>query len=268
MSTWNTRQIIEALALLDEAAVSDGILEITTSNFRLLRFPERFLSPTMPAAQVIWSITSKSLDIVFDEVSSIVREWDLDAVHWWVTSTTRPLDTEDYLLHRGGVLSDSFQILARELGTETAQRVAPNDVEVELVSDERTLRDAIHVETQGWGRPLLDEESIGRRLIEVLHDLEAATRFQFVAYIDGIPISTGCCRIDGEVGRLYGAVTLPEFRLRGAYQAILSSRLRQARALGATIAITRGRPLKSGPILVKAGFTVHGEEKCYRLAVR
>jgi len=172
------------------------------------------------------------------------------------------------LLHRGGVLSDSFQILARELGTETAQRVAPNDVEVELVSDERTLRDAIHVETQGWGRPLLDEESIGRRLIEVLHDLEAATRFQFVAYIDGIPISTGCCRIDGEVGRLYGAVTLPEFRLRGAYQAILSSRLRQARALGATIAITRGRPLKSGPILVKAGFTVHGEEKCYRLAVR
>ena len=98
MSTWNTRQIIEALALLDEAAVSDGILEITTSNFRLLRFPERFLSPTMPAAQVIWSITSKSLDIVFDVVSSIVREWDLDAVHWWVTSTTRPLDTEDYLL--------------------------------------------------------------------------------------------------------------------------------------------------------------------------
>lgn len=267
MSNWSTEKILETLASLDGAAVTDGLLEISTADFRLLRYPERLLSPTLPAAQVIWSSTSRPLEIVFAEIASAVREWELAAVHWWVTSATRPLDTETYLLTRGGVLSDSIQILARELGPETAQGVTSNDIDVKLVCDEQSLRAAMDVEIHGWGRSSLDEEALERRLAEVLQNLEAATHFQFVAFIEGKPVSTGCCRIDGEVGRLYGAVTLPEFRLRGAYQAILSARLRQSRELGATIAITRGRPLTSGRILAKSGFTVHGEENCYGLTV-
>jgi hypothetical protein len=41
--------------------------------------------------------------------------------------------------------------------------------------------------------------------------------------------------------------------------------LRQARDLGATIALTEGRPLTSGRILVKAKFKMHSLENCYRL---
>jgi len=63
-----------------------------------------------------------------------------------------------------------------------------------------------------------------------------------VAFIDEKPVSTGCCSINGEVGRLYGAVTLPEYRSRGCYQSVLSSRLRRARDLGATIALTEDDP--------------------------
>jgi len=267
MSNWSTETILETLASLDGAAVTDEVLEISTADYRLLRYPEWLLSPTLPVAQVIWSSTSRPFAEVFDEIASAVRRWGLDAVHWWVTSATRPLDTETYLLARGGVLSDSIQILARELSAETAQGVTSQDVQIELVCDERSLRAAMDVEIHGWGRSSLDEEEVGQRLAEVLQNLETATCFQFVAFIEGKPVSTGCCRIAGEVGRLYGAVTLPEFRLRGAYQAILSARLRQIRDLGATIALTRGRPLTSGRILTKSGFTVHGEERCYRLTV-
>ena len=204
---------------------------------------------------------------MFDEIASEIRGWGLDAFHWWVTSTTRPLDTEPYLVARGGVLSDSYQILARELSDDVDESVVPDGMRIELVRDERSLRAAIHVETKGWGRAPSDEVAIGRRLTEALHDLETSAGFQIVAFIDDTPVSTGCCSIAGEVGRLYGAVTLPEYRLRGCYQAVLSSRLRQARDLGATIALTRGRPLTSGRILVKAGFTVHGQENCYRLTI-
>jgi len=267
LSSWSTQKILESLASLDGSAVTDGLLEISTTDYRLLRYPEPLISPTLPAAQVISSSTSRPLEIVFDEISSAVREWGLDAVHWWVTNTTRPLDTEAFLIARGGVLGDSIQILARELGAETGQDVASNDLGVELVCDERSLRAAMDVEIRGWGRSSLDEEELGRRLAEVLQNVETATRFQFVAFIEGKPVSTGCCRIEGEVGRLYGAVTLPEFRSRGAYQAILSTRLRHLRDLGATIALTRGRPLTSGRILAKSGFTVHGEERCYGLSV-
>jgi GNAT superfamily N-acetyltransferase len=164
-------------------------------------------------------------------------------------------------------VSDSYQVLARELSGDVAEVVVPVGMRVELVRDEPSLRDAILVETEGWGRAPSDEEAIGHRLTEALDDLEKSTGFQFVAFIDDVPVSTGCCIIAGEVARLYGAVTLPDSRLRGCYQAVLSSRLRQARDLGATIALTRGRPLTSGRILVKSGFKVHGLENCYRLRI-
>jgi hypothetical protein len=267
MSKWGTQEILGALRSLDETALSDDFIDVRRGEYRLLRYPERLLSPTLPAAQVVWSITSRSLDTVFDEVSSEIEGWGVDAIHWWVSSATRPLDTEAYLRARGGVLSDSYQILARELDDDAAESSPSSEINVELVRDERVLRDAMAVETKGWGRSLPDEQAIGARLNETLRYLESSTEFQFVAYVGRQPASTGCCKIDGEMGRLYGAVTLPEFRSRGCYQAVLSSRLRQARVSGATIVVTRGRPLTSGRILVKAGFTVHDLENCYRLTL-
>lgn len=267
MSKWSTQAILGALTSLDEAALPDDFIDVRTGEYRLLRYPERFLSSTLPAAQVVWSNTLRSLDTVFDEVASEVEGWGLDEIHWWVSSATRPIDTEAYLRARGGVLSDSYQILARELGDDAVKSPPSREIGVQLVRDERSLREAIAVETEGWGRSLPDEQALGVRLSETLHNLETSTEFQFVAYVGGQPASIGYCKIDGEMGRLYGAVTLSEFRSRGCYQAVLSSRLRQARDLGATIAVTRGRPLTSGRILIKAGFAVHNLESCYRLSI-
>lgn len=267
MRQWGTQEILGALVSLDEAALADDFIDVRTEEYRLLRYPERLLSPTLPAAQIVWSITVRSLDTVFDEVASEIESWGLDEIHWWVSHATRPLDTEAYLRARGGVLSDSYQILARELSDEAAENSPATEISVELVHDERSLRDAIAIETEGWGRSLPDEQAVGVRLNEALRNLETSTGFQFVAYVDGHPASTGSCKIDGEMGRLYGAVTLPEFRSRGCYQAVLSSRLRQAHNCGATIAVTRGRPHTSGRILVKAGFKVHNLESCYRLSI-
>ncbi len=266
-SEWSTQEILGALASLDEAALPNDFIDVRREDYRLLRYPERYLSPTLPAAQVVWSNTLRSLDTVFSEVATEVENWGLDTIHWWVSSATRPLDTEANLRARGGVLSDSYQILARELGNDAVEGSSSTDMSIELVRDERFLRDAIAVETEGWGRSLPDEQAIGVRLSKVLRNLETSTEFQFVAYVGGQPASTGCCTVDGEIGRLYGAVTLPGFRSRGCYRAVLSSRLRQARDFGATIAVTRGRPLTSGRILMKAGFTVHDLENCYRLSI-
>lgn len=267
MSKWSTQHILEALRSLDDTALPDDFLDVRTAEYRLLRYPERTLSPTLPAAQVVWSDTSRSLDTVFNEVSSVVEGWHLDVVHWWVSGTTRPLDTEAYLRARGGVLSDSYQILALELGDDEMETSPMKEVTVHLVDDEGSLRDAIAVETDGWGRSMPDEQDIDTRLTETLNNLKISNEFQFVAYVNGRPASTGICKIAGEMGRLYGAVTLPDSRSRGCYRAVLSARLRQARDSGATIAVTRGRPLTSGRILMKAGFKVHDLENCYRLSI-
>lgn len=267
MSNWNTERILNTLNVLDETALRDDVTEIRTKDYRLLRFPERILSPTFPAAQVVWSNTSKPFDVVFDEIASQVRRWDLDEVHWWVSKATRPVETESQLRGRGGELSDVFQILARELAADTHESQERGDVNVELVHDERTFQAALSIETRGWGRSQPDETLRNRRFAETLDELQNWTGFQIVAFIDNEPASTGCCTLNGDIARLWGAVTLDEFRKRGFYRAVLAERLRVANDHGASLALTRGRPSTSGRILERAGFTSHGEERCYRTAV-
>jgi GNAT superfamily N-acetyltransferase len=267
VSEWGTPAILRALASLDDAALPNDFVDVRTTEYRLLRYPDRVLSPTLPAAQVVWTQVVRPLDTVFAEVASRVHGWTLDAVHWWVSSGTRPLDTEKYLQARGGIVSDSYQVLARELGRNIIEPALSPEIKVELVRNEQMLRDAIAVETKGWSRTSPGEQVIGERLRETLQNLEASIEFHFLAYVGGQPASTGYCKVNDEVGRLYGAVTLPEFRSRGCYQALLSSRLRQARDVGATIAITRARPLTSGRTLQRAGFEVHDLETCYRMSI-
>jgi GNAT superfamily N-acetyltransferase len=103
-------------------------------------------------------------------------------------------------------------------------------------------------------------------------DPEAALRvlagwssFREVASLETEPVSTGGCTLHGEVAQLWGAVTLREHRRRGCYRAVLAERLRLARAHGATLALVKGRPETSGPILRRAGFTDCDTERCFWL---
>jgi len=140
-------------------------------------------------------------------------------------------------------------------------------VAVELVSDERTFRAASAVSVQGWESVEPDQAEIARQLKETLRDLATWSSFRVVAFADGEPVSTGGCTLTGEIALLWGAITLPASRGHGSYRALLAERLRLAREHGATLAMAKGRALPSGPILLRAGFTDYGEERCFWLPV-
>jgi hypothetical protein len=267
MRKWTTASILEAIASFDNDNLPTDFLEIRTDEYRIIRYPERLLSPTLPAAQVVSSNISRSLTTVFDEISSIVRDWRLNEVHWWVTSKTHPIETENYLKGRGGVLSDSFQILARELDDQITPKNQSESKVIKLVCDEKSLRAAIQIETEGWGRSTPTEREIELRFLQALRLLNSLTEFQVIALFNDKPVATGCCTIKGDVARLFGGITLSGFRNRGFYQAVLNERLRIARDFGATVALTRGRSNTSGPLLIKSGFTVHANDNCYRMKI-
>jgi hypothetical protein len=48
---------------------------------------------------------------------------------------------------------------------------------------------------------------------------------------------------------------------------VLAERLRLARAHGATLALVKGRPETSGPILLRAGFADCDTERCFWLSI-
>jgi hypothetical protein len=250
--------------------VPEGAIEMSTDDYRLVRYPDVARDPAVGGAQVTWSRTTRSLDEIIDEVAARVRGWGLPGVAWWVSAVSHPDGTDEALRARGAELIDAVEVLARELGDDLPKLDVPADVVVELVRDERTVRAASAVTVQGregWGGTEPDEAEIARELGEAVRDLATWSSFRVVAMVDNQPVSTGGCTLTGEVAQLWGAMTLPASRGRGAYRAVLDERLRLARDHGATLALVKGRAMDSGPILLRAGFADYGEEECYWLPV-
>ena len=187
---------------------------------------------------------------------------------WWVSSATLPPDTEAVLRARGGKRIDAVRILARELDGDQADLAVPADASVELVADERAFRAASMITVRGWGRKEPTGAALAREFAEAVRDLETWSSFRMLASVGGEPAACGGCPLRDEVAHLWGAVTLREYRRRGAYRAVLAERLRLARAHGATLALVKGRVATSGPILLRAGFAENDEERCYWLPLR
>jgi hypothetical protein len=265
MSSWTAQRVLDAAAAME--FVPEGAIEVRTGDYRLLRHPDWVLGPSAGAAQVAWSRSERVAAEVIGEVAARVRGWGLPGVAWWVSGLTRPAGTEEALRDRGAGLIDAAQVLARELTGDLPQPGLPDGVVVELVSDERTFRAASAVSVQGWESVEPDQAEIARQLDQTLRDLATWSSFRVVAYADGEPVSTGGCTLTGEVALLWGAITLPASRGHGSYRAVLAERLRLAREHGATLVMAKGRALASGPILLRAGFTDYGEERCYWLPV-
>jgi hypothetical protein len=271
MSSWTPHRVHDAVIAMEWRP--DGAIEVLTEDYRLVRYPDWALDPVFPAAQVIRSrvygsgLTQRPAGEVIDEVAVRVRQWGLRGVAWWVSSATWPPDTEETLRARGGTQIDAVQILARELNGGLPDLDVPADVRVELVSDEGTFRAASMVAVRGWGRKEPTAAALAREFTEVIRDLASWSGFRVVAMIGQQPASAGGCTLRGEVAKLWGAVTLREYRRRGSYRAVLAERLRLAGEHGAELALVKGRVDTSGPILLRVGFADYGQERCYWLPI-
>jgi GNAT superfamily N-acetyltransferase len=258
--------VLDAAAGMEEW-VPAGAIEVRTDDYRLVRYPDVALDPTFRAAQITWSRTTRPLDEVIDEVVAHVRGWRLPGVAWWVSAASQPAGTDQALCARGADLIDAVQVLACELGGGLPPLDVPADVAVELVRDERSFRAASAITAQGWETAGPEEAELARQLAETLRDLATWTSFRMVAIVDDEPVSTGGCTLAGEAAQLWGAVTRPASRGRGAYRAVLAERLRLARDHGATLALVTGRSMRTAPTLLRAGFADYGEERRYWLPV-
>jgi len=265
LSSWTTERVLAAAAAMEWCP--EGSVEIRTHDYRLIRYPDWVVNPTFPAAQVTWSRTMRPLDEVVSEVAALVRGWALAGMAWWVSPASRPPDTAEVLRARGATMIDEAQVLARELTPGEPPANPPPGVTVELVRDDRTFRAASDVTVEGWQRPQPDQAEFARQLDEARHDLEHWSSFRVVAFVDGAPASTGGCTLAGDVAQLWGGVTLPLFRHRGAYRAVLAERLHLARQHGADLALVKGRAITSAPILLRSGFADYGQDRCYWLPV-
>jgi GNAT superfamily N-acetyltransferase len=92
----------------------------------------------------------------------------------------------------------------------------------------------------------------------------------FIAFAGDEPAATGTLFVCRGVGWLSFAATLPEFRRRGAQNALLAARIRAAAELGCSLvvgetgALEEGRPSNSYRNIVRAGFEPVYDRPNYR----
>lgn len=231
------------------------------SELQLVRHPARF-GGGVKASQVASMLDAAA---VLDHAIERTRAWGETELTFWTNASDSP-DLEGELIRRGAEHFDTVAVLARPVDGTPID--VPSDVTVEIVRTIDQLRevDAINVAVWENQQPLTDVE-----LADELADAESALAsdegFRSLARIDGVPASTGGCKIANGFVALWGGATIAEARGRGAYRAVLAERMRVAAELGARTALVKGRISTSAPILARSGFRHFGDERGYTLRV-
>ena len=235
---------------------------VETDEYLLLRMPEGFgiglelmrVDPVRPVGEVV------------DEVLTRAREFGLPDVSCWTKLHNAP-DLEAAYVERGGVLDETLDVFALDLTGGIPDLGVPGELELRWATDLPTMRDHLQVGADVFGDSMPPEDEVVAEVERARADAENGSG-SVVAYLDGAAVGSGGISLVDGVARLWGGAVREDARGRGAYRAVLHARLRRGVEHGATLALVKGRVQTSGPILRRAGFEVHGQERSYTVPLR
>ena len=267
---WTSTEVLAAARMVEQSWPQPADMEVFESEDVLaIRVPVHLTSPTSGRVQA-WIHSRREFAEIRPEMEHVAREWGVDEVWWWV-DTADDVAVEAALRDCGADLVVTELLLARSLEGAAAETWLVGGktpgMKVSIVDDQGSFGALTEVETAGWGRNRPSSEALSEEWERIRGDLASSSAFALVATVDGIAASVGRCGLFGPVVRLFGAVTLPEYRGRGLYGEVVAARCRLGKEHGATLAMTKGRPDTSAPILRRAGFLPFQTERCWRLRV-
>ncbi len=162
-----------------------------------------------------------------------------------------PADLLHRLADRGFEIEEAEAVCVLDLADAPAFYWQPVTHDIRRITDPARLtdaaaiHDAIWPENAGTLAPLLAQE--------MAHDGEAI--HIYVAYADGAPVCSAWIRFHAgtQFASLWGGSTLPAFRKRGIYSAMLATRAQEARRRGFRFLTIDASPM-SRPIVEQHGF--------------
>jgi GNAT superfamily N-acetyltransferase len=192
------------------------------------------------------------------ELRAMFRERGRDEFTWWVGTSSTPDDLEDRLLGHGASPYSDDPVIAAMISTSEPPEVAGFHVRrVERVEDFSIARELAWSTADSGDEQLARvRETLPERWEWRQRDGRAVT---FLAYVDGEPVATGDMVLLPFAGFLSGATTLPDYRGRGAFRALVRARWDEAVRRG-TPALAVGAGKMSRPILERIGFTAIAEQ--------
>ena len=184
----------------------------------------------------------------------------LGDLKWKVYSHDKPANLGAALEAAGFVVGGRETFLALDLASTLAWPDPPDGVEVRRIEDRAGVADMMGVNAAAFGEP-------GTWTVDFLTArLADPTLSIYVAYADGRPVTSGrleFCPGTAFAG-IYGGGTVPDFRGRGVYRALVGARAEEARRRGYRYLTVDARST-SRPILLRLGFEPISELTAWRL---
>ena len=171
-------------------------------------------------------------------------------LEWLVYSHDRPADLGQRLQEHGFVAGEPETLLLLPLDEMRLPAAAP-DLNVRRVSAPADLLAVATIRQQTWGGEV---EALARRLQQQARERPEEVSI-YLAAVEGVPAATAQLTHYPEHGfaSLVSAATLPAYRCRGLYTALLRARLLEAQQRSIRFLDTEASPM-SRPLLQRAGF--------------
>jgi GNAT superfamily N-acetyltransferase len=191
-------------------------------------------------------LEGRDVEATVIEVRQLFEQAGRRAATWEVSSGSTPSGLEQELRAVGMQTNETAAMLALACTAEPASATPAVTVErVESDDQFRQVRE-IFERSDGW-TPSEDWLRGGGHVT------------RYLARIEQQPVATADITWleDERAAFLGGALTLPQYRGRGAYRALVHARWRDAVAAGRSLLVTQSEPM-SQPILMRLGFEVVG----------
>ncbi|MEW6548283.1 MAG: GNAT family N-acetyltransferase [Spirochaetota bacterium] len=174
---------------------------------------------------------------------------------WKLYSHDRPGDLKERLAGHGFSIGEEEAVMALDLSRLPGELAAPPAVDIRRLGGEAGFEDFFALNKTLWpGDEGLEDwlKALKKTALE-----EPDRVGVYVAYVDGKPVCSA--RIDlppsSPFASLWGGATLPEYRRRGIYTAVLALRAQEAIARGYRFLTIDASPM-SRPIVARLGFSL------------
>lgn len=174
---------------------------------------------------------------------------------WKVYDHDRPADLRQRLAARGFDMEEPEALMILDLQHALDFYWSLSLPAMQRIEDAAGVTQLREMEEAVWGT---DHSWMDVRLVNDLRNIPEQLSV-FSVYVDGRPVSAAWMYYHppSQFASLWGGTTLPDYRKRGYYTALLAARVREARQRGYRFLTVDASPM-SRPILEKHGFQFLG----------
>jgi len=229
------------------------------SNFDGVERTDRVIRILLPHWRgVLWSDLDETTadQAIAGEIERFSRLGEFEWKHY---SYDTPTDLPERLRAAGFVSEETETLLIGDVAALPQSGPLPDGVELREVKDGAGVEAMARVNEEGFGEPA--KEGFKQ---QVLKEIQAGRTRMVVAFAGDRPISMGRIEVYAgtEFGGLYGGATVPDWRGRGIFRAVVAQRTAWAAEQGYRYLQTDASD-DSRPILERLGFIPVGTTTPY-----